>query len=50
VALLDTDVTRQRLRFHDLRGTGHTWMAIRGDAPLKIQERAGHRTFEMTQK
>jgi hypothetical protein len=25
-------------------------MAIRGDGPLKIQQRAGHRTFEMTQK
>ena len=25
-------------------------MAIRGDDPLKIQQRAGHRTFEMTQK
>jgi hypothetical protein len=25
-------------------------MVIRGDHPLKIQQRAGHRTFEMTQK
>ena len=25
-------------------------MAIRGDDPLKIQQRAGHTTFEMTQK
>jgi hypothetical protein len=44
------DDTRKRLRFHDLRGTGLTWMAIGGDDPLKIQQRAGHRTFEMTQK
>jgi hypothetical protein len=29
---------------------GLTWMAIRGDDPLKIQQRAGHRTFETTQK
>jgi integrase len=49
-ALYSTDDTRKRLRFHDLRGTGLTWMAIRGDDPLKIQQRAGHRTFEMTQK
>jgi integrase len=49
-ALFSTDDTRKRLRFHDLRGTGLTWMAIRGDDPLKIQQRAGHRTFEMTQK
>jgi hypothetical protein len=34
----------------DLRGTGLTWMAIRGDDPLKIQQRAGHTSFEMTQK
>lgn len=40
----------KRLRFHDLRGTGLTWMAIRGDDPLKIQQRAGHTSFEMTQK
>lgn len=45
-----TDETRKRARFHDLRGSGLTWMAIRGDDPLKIQQRAGHRTFEMTQK
>jgi integrase len=49
-ALFATDDTRKRLRFHDLRGTGLTWMAIRGDDPLKIQQRAGHRTFEMTLK
>ena len=36
------------LHFHDLRGTGLTWMAIRGDDPLKIQQRAGHTSFEMT--
>lgn len=49
-ALFNTDDTRKRLRFHDLRGTGLTWMAIRGDNHLAIQQRAGHRTFEMTQK
>ncbi|MEO8182505.1 MAG: tyrosine-type recombinase/integrase [Deltaproteobacteria bacterium] len=49
-ALFSTDDTRKRLRFHDLLGTGLTWLAIRGDDPLKIQQRAGHRTFEMTQK
>ena len=37
----ETDATRKRLRFHDLRSTGLTWMAIRGDDPLKIQQRAG---------
>ncbi|HWA76034.1 MAG TPA: tyrosine-type recombinase/integrase [Polyangiaceae bacterium] len=49
-ALFETDATRKRLRFHDLRSTGLTWMASRGDDPLKIQQRAGHTSFEMTQK
>jgi integrase len=49
-ALHTTDATRKRLRFHDLRSTGLTWLAIRGDDPLKIQQRAGHTSFEMTQK
>jgi hypothetical protein len=48
-AFYSTDDTRKRLRFHNLRGTGLTWMAIRGDDPLRIQQRAGYRTFEMTQ-
>lgn len=47
-ALFRNDATYKRLRFHDLRGTGLTWMAMRGDDPLKIQQRAGHTTFDMT--
>jgi hypothetical protein len=47
-ALHSTDDTRKRLRLHDLRGTGLTWMATRGEDPLKIQQRTGHRIFEMT--
>jgi integrase len=49
-ALFETDATRKRLRFHDLRSTGLTWMAIRGDDPPKIQQRAGHTSFDVTQK
>jgi len=49
-ALFRNDATCKRLRFHDLRGTGLTWMAIRGDDAPKIQQRAGHTSFEMTQK
>ncbi len=45
----DTDSTA-KLRFHDLRATGITWMAVRGDDPLKIQQRAGHTDFETTQR
>ena len=37
------------ITFHDLRSTGCTWMAIRGDDPLKIQQRAGHTDFKTTQ-
>jgi integrase len=44
-----SDSTRKRLRFHDLRATGLTWMAVRGDDPLKIKQRAGHRTFSTTE-
>jgi hypothetical protein len=43
------DATRRALRFHDLRATGITWAAIRGDDPLKIKQRAGHRTFSTTE-
>ena len=39
--MFDTGDTGKRLPVHDLRGTGLTWRAIRGDDPLKIQQRAG---------
>jgi len=41
--------TRRHVVFHDLRGTGCTWAAVRGDDALKIQSRAGHRGFATTQ-
>lgn len=47
--LFAEDATRKRLRFHDLRATGLTWMAVRGDDPLKIKQRAGHTTFSTTE-
>jgi len=37
------------IRFHDLRATGITWMAVRGDEAQKIQARAGHSNFSTTQ-
>ena len=43
------DATRRRIRFHDLRATGLSWAAIRGDDPLKIMHRAGHADFQTTQ-
>jgi hypothetical protein len=41
--------TQKALTWHDLRATGLTWMAVRGDDPLKIRQRAGHSTFSTTE-
>jgi hypothetical protein len=41
--------TRAPLTFHDLRATGITLCAVRGDDPLKIKQRAGHTTFQTTE-
>ncbi|MCE7894796.1 MAG: hypothetical protein DYH12_34680 [Sorangiineae bacterium PRO1] len=41
--------TRKPMTFYDLRATGITWMAVRGDDPLKIMQRAGHENFSTTQ-
>jgi integrase len=41
--------TRKPLTWHDLRATGATWMAVRGDDPLKIKQRCGHATFSTTE-
>jgi hypothetical protein len=41
--------TRKSMTFHDLRATGLTWLAVRGEDPLKIMQRAGHTDFGTTQ-
>jgi integrase len=41
--------TRKAMTWHDLRATGLTWLAIRGDEPLKIKQRAGHSAFSTTE-
>lgn len=46
---VERDATRKALTFHDLRSTGLTWCAVRGDEPLKIMQRAGHADFATTQ-
>lgn len=46
--LFANDATRKQLRFHDLRATGITWMAIRGDDPVKMMRRAGHTNLKTT--
>lgn len=46
--LFTTTATRRQLRFHDLKGTGVTWRAVRGDEPLRIMADAAHRDFKTT--
>jgi integrase len=41
--------TRKAITVYDLRATGITWLAIRGDEPLRIMQRAGHASFSTTQ-
>lgn len=48
--LFANDKTRAPITFHDLRATGITWRAIRGDDPIKIQRFAGHTTLATTQR
>jgi integrase len=43
-----TDATRKRVTWYDLRATGITWRAIRGDEPLRIMRSAGHSDFATT--
>ncbi len=47
--LFTRDETRKAMTFHDLRATGITWCAVRGDDPLKIMQRAGHADLATTQ-
>ena len=47
--LHETNDTRKAITFYDLRATGITWCAVRGDDPLKIMQRAGHTDFKTTQ-
>ena len=48
VDLFADDATRKQMTFHDLRATGTTWAAIRGDEPLRIMHRAGHKDLATT--
>jgi integrase len=47
--LFKKGVTHKQMTFHDLRATGITWMAVRGDDPLRIKQRAGHKSFNTTE-
>jgi len=48
--LIADDETRRPITWHDLRHTGITWRAVRGDEPLKIQRAAGHTNLSTTQR
>ncbi len=48
-ALHTSTTTSQNLTWHDLRATGATWMAVRGDDAHKIKQRCGHKTFTTTE-
>jgi hypothetical protein len=43
--LFANDRMRIHLRYHDLRGTAASWMAMRGDSETDIMERLGHWSF-----
>ena len=49
-ALHEGTDTSLNLTWHDLRATGATWMAIRGDDALKIMQRCGHTDYSTTQR
>ena len=44
----DTE-TVKHITFYDLRATGITWCAVRGDEVLRLQQRAGHEDVATTQ-
>jgi integrase len=48
--LFADDGRRRPLTFHDLRATGITWQAMRGDAPTAISERVGHLHLATTER
>jgi integrase len=47
--LHDERPTTKRVTFYDLRSTGITWEVLAGTEHLKIQQRAGHKSFSTTQ-
>jgi integrase len=46
--LLERTRTSRPITWHDLRATGITWCAVRGDETFKIMHRAGHSSIETT--
>jgi integrase len=48
--LFARDATRTPMTYHDLRATGITWAAVRGEAPFKLHAFAGHKSVSTTEK
>lgn len=48
--LYASDERRRPITFHDLRATGITWQAMRGDSPALISERVGHLHLATTEQ
>jgi Phage integrase family len=48
-ALHEAEATSKAMTWYDLRATGITWRAVRGDDPLRIMHAAGHTSFTTTQ-
>ncbi|HSY24083.1 MAG TPA: site-specific integrase [Polyangiaceae bacterium] len=49
-ALHATNTVSKRLRWHDLRATGLTWLAVEGASPTIIRDVAGHTQTSMTDR
>jgi integrase len=47
-ALHEPSTTSMHLTWHDLRATGATWMAVRGDDAHKTMQRCGQKSFSTT--
>jgi len=48
--LFISDATRINLRWHDLRASTVTWMAVRGETAEKIMQRVGHEDWDTMKK
>jgi integrase len=46
---IEGDPAQRGITFHDLRDTGLTHMAVRGDSPIVVQWAGGHTDFKTTQ-
>jgi integrase len=47
---LASSATKAAITWHDLRATGITWRAIRGDEPMRIMRSAGHQDMQTTMR